>query len=66
MSYFFMVINLVVFSGQGFDTPPGLVVMQHGKVVDQGTRDEVMNHPTSDYTKKLLAAVPEMEGQRYV
>jgi peptide/nickel transport system ATP-binding protein len=25
-----------------------------------------MNHPTSDYTKKLLAAVPEMEGQRYV
>ena len=43
-----------------------LVVMQNGKVVDQGTRDEVMNHPTSDYTKKLLAAVPEMEGQRYV
>lgn len=43
-----------------------LVVMQNGKVVDQGTRDEVMEHPTSDYTKKLLAAVPEMEGQRYV
>lgn len=43
-----------------------LVVMQNGKVVDQGTRDEVMNNPTSDYTKKLLAAVPEMEGQRYV
>lgn len=39
---------------------------RNGKVVDQGTRDEVMNHPTSDYTKKLLAAVPEMEGQRYV
>lgn len=29
-----------------------LVVMQNGKVVDQGTRDEVMEHPTSDYTKK--------------
>ena len=43
-----------------------LVVMQNGKVVDQGTRDEVMNNPTSGYTKKLLAAVPEMEGQRYV
>ena len=43
-----------------------LVVMQNGKVVDQGTRDEVMEHPNSDYTKKLLAAVPEMEGQRYV
>ena len=36
------------------------------EVVDQGTRDEVMNHPTSDYTKKLLAAVPEMEGRRFV
>ena len=43
-----------------------LIVMQNGKVVDQGTRDEVMNHPTSDYTKKLLAAVPEMEGRRFV
>ena len=43
-----------------------LVVMQNGKVVDQGTRDEVMEHPTSDYTKKLLEAVPEMEGKRYV
>ena len=43
-----------------------LIVMQHGKVVDQGTRDEAMNHPTSDYTKKLLAAVPEMEGRRFV
>lgn len=33
-----------------------LVVMQHGKSCGSGTRDEVMNHPTSDYTKKLLAA----------
>lgn len=43
-----------------------MVVMQHGKVVDQGTRDEVMNHPTSEYTKQLLASVPEMEGERFV
>ncbi len=43
-----------------------LVVMQYGKVVDRGTRDEVMMHPTNDYTKNLLAAVPEMEGKRYV
>lgn len=43
-----------------------LIVMQHGKVVDAGTRDEVMKHPTSDYTKNLLAAVPEMGGKRYV
>jgi peptide/nickel transport system ATP-binding protein len=43
-----------------------LIVMQHGKVVDAGTRDEVIEHPSSDYTKKLLAAVPEMEGRRFV
>ena len=43
-----------------------LIVMRHGKVVDHGTREEVLNHPTSDYTKKLLESVPEMEGKRYV
>lgn len=43
-----------------------LIVMQNGKVVDQGTRDEVMDHPTNDYTKRLLKAVPEMEGERFV
>ena len=43
-----------------------LIVMHHGNVVDHGTREEVLSNPTSDYTKKLLAAVPEMEGQRYV
>ena len=43
-----------------------LIVMHHGKVVDRGTREEVLSNPTSDYTKKLLDAVPEMEGKRYV
>ncbi len=43
-----------------------LIVMHNGKVVDHGTREEVLNNPTSDYTKKLLKAVPEMEGKRYV
>lgn len=43
-----------------------LIVMQHGKVVDAGSRDEVMRHPGSTYTKNLLAAVPELEGKRYV
>lgn len=43
-----------------------LIVMQHGKIVDQGTRDEVMGNPTSEYTRKLLKAVPEMGGERFV
>ncbi len=43
-----------------------MIVMQNGKIVDAGTRDQVMYHPTSAYTKNLLTAVPEMEGKRYV
>lgn len=43
-----------------------IIVMQNGKIVDQGTREDVIEHPQSDYTKKLLAAVPEMDGDRFV
>lgn len=43
-----------------------LIVMQRGSVVDCGTRKEVLAHPASEYTRKLLQAVPEMEGQRFV
>ena len=35
-------------------------VMQRGLFVDAGTSDEVFNHPQSDYTKRLLAAVPDV------
>ena len=43
-----------------------IVVMQNGIVVDSGTREEVINNPKSDYTKKLLKAIPEMDGERFV
>ena len=35
-----------------------IAVMHHGKIVEQGTADQVCEHPSDDYTKKLLAAVP--------
>ena len=35
-------------------------VMQRGVFVDVGTSDEVFSHPTSGYTKRLLAAVPDV------
>lgn len=43
-----------------------LIVMQHGKIVDQGITKEVITNPCSDYTKKLLNSIPEIGGERYV
>ena len=35
-----------------------IAVMHDGKIVEEGTADQVCEHPRDDYTKKLLAAVP--------
>jgi oligopeptide transport system ATP-binding protein len=35
-----------------------IAVMHNGKIVEQGTADQVCEHPSDDYTKELLAAVP--------
>jgi oligopeptide transport system ATP-binding protein len=35
-----------------------IAVMHDGKIVEQGTADQVCEHPSDDYTKKLLSAVP--------
>ncbi|WP_449407957.1 ABC transporter ATP-binding protein [Microbacterium maritypicum] len=35
-----------------------VVVMKDGHVVERGTTDDVLLHPTHDYTKALLAAIP--------
>jgi len=35
-----------------------IAVMNEGKIVEQGSADQVCEHPKDDYTKKLLAAVP--------
>lgn len=40
-----------------------LIVMEKGVVVDRGKTLEVLEHPQNDYTKKLLAAVPELEEE---
>ena len=43
-----------------------IIVMQNGKIVDAGNKNAVIENPKSDYTKKLLAAVPEIGGERLV
>ncbi len=35
-----------------------VVVMQYGKIVERGTRDEVLLNPQEEYTRRLLAAAP--------
>jgi oligopeptide transport system ATP-binding protein len=35
-----------------------IAVMHNGKIVEQGTADQVCEHPSHPYTKKLLEAVP--------
>ena len=38
-----------------------ICVMEHGLFVDAGPAEEVFGNPTSDYTKRLLAAVPRID-----
>src|SRR3546814_7384087 len=38
-----------------------VVVLQHGKLVEQGAADDVLLRPQHPYTQALLAAVPTMQ-----
>jgi peptide/nickel transport system ATP-binding protein len=37
-----------------------VVVMQHGRIVEQGTRDEIILRPQHRYTRMLIGSVPSM------
>jgi peptide/nickel transport system ATP-binding protein len=48
--------------GQACYLADEVVVMEHGLVVEHGTTDEVIFEPKHDYTKRLLADVPDLKG----
>ncbi|WP_035676415.1 dipeptide ABC transporter ATP-binding protein [Bradyrhizobium liaoningense] len=41
------------------DVADRVVVLRHGKVVEQGTVEEVLRNPKADYTRELIDAVPK-------
>jgi len=57
--------NGVLFITHDFDVVAEIadrvIVMQHGRIVETGTAQKILSHPTQPYTKKLLAAVPKGE-----
>ncbi len=46
------------------DIADHVVVMFRGKIVESGTRSQVLDHPQHPYTKALLACVPDAEGKK--
>jgi peptide/nickel transport system ATP-binding protein len=39
-----------------------VAVMQDGKIIEHGTAEEVLHHPRHEYTRQLVAAVPDMRA----
>jgi peptide/nickel transport system ATP-binding protein len=39
-----------------------VAVMNHGKIVERGHVEQVWNDPQDDYTRRLIAAIPLVDG----
>jgi peptide/nickel transport system ATP-binding protein len=59
ISYLFITHDLSIVR----QTSEFLYVMQHGKVVESGPTEVVLDRPAHDYTAELLRAVPNSDGR---
>jgi len=39
-----------------------IVVMNDGKIIEQGTADDVLFHPNEPYTQRLVASLPTLDS----
>ena len=60
IAYLFITHNIGVVEYLADD----VAVMVKGKIVEQGSAEQVLEHPAHEYTKALLAAVPRLRRQR--
>ncbi len=60
LTYLFITHNIAVVSYLAHR----VAVMYLGKIVELGTRNEILNTPKHPYTQALLAAVPEMDKNK--
>jgi peptide/nickel transport system ATP-binding protein len=50
--------------GLAWNIADRVMVMHHGRIVEDGTVEQVLLDPQDDYTKSLLSVVPSRLGQR--
>ena len=57
LSYVFIAHDLAVVQ----EIADRVVVMQQGRIVEQGTREQIYEAPQEEYTRELLAAAPKLK-----
>ncbi len=43
-----------------------IVIMRDGEILEIGNSEQILKNPKHDYTKKLIRAIPDFNGERYV
>ncbi len=43
-----------------------ILVLQNGRIVEQGTSEQIFSNPQTDYTKRLISKVSDFRGKQYV